>query len=141
VRAGQRIRLAGQGGQAMMGGPAGDLYLLVELRPDQRFRLEGDDVHTFLPVSPWEAALGATVTLRTLEGTVRVKVPPGSSSGRKIRLQGKGYGTPKGPYGDLYAEIRIEIPPTLAREERELMEKLAKVSSFSPRPEDAKGER
>jgi curved DNA-binding protein len=135
VRPGQRIRLAGQGGRGSNG--AGDLYLVVRLRPSERFRLEGEDVITTLSVAPWEAALGAVVTLHTLDGTVRVKVPPGSSSGRKIRLKGKGYPTAQGSRGDLYAEVRIEVPSELGPEERTLLERWAKISRFRPRPEDA----
>jgi curved DNA-binding protein len=135
VRAGQRIRLGGQGGRSARG--SGDLYLQVRLRPSERFRLEGDDVYTTLAVAPWEAALGASVTLHTLEGTVRVKVPPGSSSGRKIRLKGKGYPTAGGTRSDLYAEVRIEVPSTLSAEERTLLERWAEISSFRARPEDA----
>jgi curved DNA-binding protein len=134
VRSGQRIRLAGQGGRG--GDGAGDLYLRVQLAPSATFRLEGDDVHTPLPVTPWEAALGATVTLRTLDGSVRVKVPPGSSSGRKIRLKGKGYPNADKTSGNLYAELRVEVPPELSPEERELLERWAAISKFNPRPED-----
>jgi curved DNA-binding protein len=136
VRAGQRIRLAGEGHAGAGGAPPGDLYLRVVLRPSERFRLEGDDAHTTLPVTPWEAGLGATVSLGTLDGEVRVKVPAGSSTGRKIRLRGKGYGKSDGQRGDLYAEIRIEMPPTLSDEERQLLERWAQVSKFSPRAEE-----
>lgn len=135
VRAGQRIRLAGQGGRSARG--AGDLYLRVQLRPSDRFRLEGDDVVTTLVVAPWEAALGASVTLPTLDGSVRLKVPAGSSSGRKIRLKGKGYPTAPGTRSDLYAEVRIEVPTSLSEEERKLLERWAEISSFRPRAEDA----
>jgi curved DNA-binding protein len=134
VRAGQRIRLAGQGGRG--DGSVGDLYLRVELRPSEVFRLDESDIHTHLPVTPWEAALGATVTLRTLDGNVRVKVPPGSSSGRRIRLKNKGYPTAQGGRGDLYAELRVEVPPELTPEEQSLLERWAKVSAFNPRAED-----
>jgi curved DNA-binding protein len=134
VRAGQRIRLAGQGGRAADG--AGDLYLRVQLEPSERFRLEGEAVHTVLPITPWEAALGATVTLRTLDGSVRIKVPAGSSSGRKIRLEGKGYPGANGARGDLYAELRIEVPAELGAGERELLERWAALSKFNPRAEE-----
>jgi curved DNA-binding protein len=138
VRAGQRIRLAGEGHPGGGGEPAGDLYLRVVLRGSERFRLEGDDAYTTLPVTPWEAGLGATVTLTTLDGEVRVKVPAGSSTGRKIRLRGKGYGKSGGPRGDLYAEIRIEMPPALSDEERQLLERWSQTSKFSPRAEEAR---
>lgn len=136
VRAGQRIRLAGQGGRSARGA-TGDLYLQVRLRPSERFRLEGEDVYTTLAVAPWEAALGASVGLQTLDGNVRVKVPPGSSSGRKIRLKGKGYPGAEGSRGDLYAELRIDVPSELSAEERQLLERWAEVSRFRARPEDA----
>lgn len=134
IRPGQRIRLAGQGEPGAAGGKAGDLYLTVDLLPHARFRLEGNDLYTMLPVTPWEAALGAEVTLFTLDGAVNVKVPAGSSSGRKIRLRGKGFpGNQSGP-GDLYAEISICVPATLSREEKKLFEQLADISQFAPRP-------
>ncbi len=135
VRAGQRIRLAGQGSRGPRG--AGDLYLRVQLKPSAGFRLEGSDVFTSIAVAPWEAALGATVTLRTLDGNVRVKVPPGSSSGRKIRLKGKGYPAAGGERGDLYAEVRIDVPEELSAEERQLLERWAMISRFRARAEDA----
>src|SRR4051812_27832313 len=89
VHDGQRIRLAGEGGR---GTPPGDLNLRIRIRPHRDFRLDGNDIHTDLPVTPWEAALGATVPVRTLEGTANVRVPPGSSCGRKLRLRGQGLG-------------------------------------------------
>jgi curved DNA-binding protein len=128
VKDGQRIRLAGEGGGGVGGGPRGDLYLRVRLRPHPRFRVEGRDLYTDLPVTPPEAALGATVEVPTLEGTARVTVPPGSSCGRKLRLRGEGLGD-----GDLYATVKIEVPRKLSKKERELYEELAKVSSFDPR--------
>jgi curved DNA-binding protein len=138
IRPGQRIRLAGQGGKGSSGAAAGDLYLHVNLLPHSRFRLDGKDLYTTLAVAPWEAALGAEVPLATLGGGVQVKIPPGSSSGRKIRLRGKGFPASRGEAGDLYAEIRIMVPEHLSAQERKLFEELAKVSSFAPR---AAGER
>ena len=128
VRDGQIIRLSGEGGQGVGGGPAGDLRLRVRIRPHPRFRVEGRDLHVTLPVSPWEATLGAEVDVLTLTGTARVKVPPGSSSGRRLRLRGEGM-----PGGDLYATVSIKVPKRLSDEERELFEQLARVSSFDPR--------
>jgi curved DNA-binding protein len=128
VRDGQRIRLSGEGQAGMGGGPAGDLFLRVRVRPDKRFRVDGRDVYTDLAVTPWEAALGATVEVRTLDGTAQVKVPAGSSSGRKLRLRGEGLGG-----GDLYAVVQIHVPKRLSSRERELFEQLADVSDFNPR--------
>ncbi|MFE2875938.1 DnaJ C-terminal domain-containing protein [Streptomyces roseus] len=132
---GQRIRLAGEGGRGSGDdAPAGDLYLRVRIQPHPEFRLEGRNVHVRLPVTPWEAALGATVPVRTPSGaTAKVTVPAGSSSGRRLRLRGEGMPGPRGVNGDLYAELRIMVPPRLTDRERELMEELAAVSSFDPR--------
>jgi len=128
VRDGQRIRLAGQGEPGPGGGPSGDLFLRVRVRPDKRFRVDGRNVDTDLRVTPWEAALGAQVEVRTLDGTAEVKVPAGSSSGRKLRLRGQGIAG-----GDLYAVVQIHVPKRLSDEERELFERLAEVSDYNPR--------
>lgn len=130
---GQRIRLAGQGGQGSGGAGPGDLYLVVRIAPHPRYRLDGRDLHVDLPVSPWEAALGSTVPLDTPGGEAKVKVPSGSSSGRRLRLRGQGMPNPRGQPGDLYAEVRIMVPRSPGRRERELFEELAKVSDFDPR--------
>jgi curved DNA-binding protein len=117
VRDGQVIRLPGEG-----------LRLRIRLRPDKRFRLRGDDVETDVAVAPWEAALGASVQVRTLDGTARVKVPAGSSCGRRLRLRGAGLGG-----GDLYAVVKIVVPKKLSKRERQLFEELRDASSFDPR--------
>ena len=133
VRPGQRIRLAGKGGQGPGGGPAGDLFLRVQVAPDPRFRLHGRDLHTTLKVAPWEAALGADAEVATLEGPVRVKIPAGTSSGRKIRLRGKGFPSRNGDAGDLFAEVSVVVPPKLSEPEEKLFRELAEVSEFRPR--------
>lgn len=131
---GQRIRLAGEGGRGHGDDSAGDLYLRVRIQPHPRFRLDGRDVYVQLPVTPWEAALGATVPVPTPSGaTAKVTVPAGSSSGRRLRLRGEGVPGPRGANGDLYAELRIMVPAGLGDRERELFEELAAVSSFDPR--------
>lgn len=133
VRDGQKIRLAGQGGEGASGGPAGDLYLRVRIKRHPRFRREDDDLVVEIPVAPWEAALGATVPVPTLNGSARVKVPAGSSSGRRLRLRGEGMPGPGGRKGDLYASVRVVVPKVLEKRERELFEELAAVSRFDPR--------
>jgi curved DNA-binding protein len=133
VRDGQKIRLAGQGGKGASGGPAGDLYLRVRIKPHPRFRREGDDLVVEIPVAPWEAALGATVPVPTLDGSAKVKVPSGSSSGRRLRLKGEGVPGPGGRKGDLYASVRIVVPKALEKRERQLFEELAAASRFDPR--------
>jgi curved DNA-binding protein len=130
---GQRIRLAGQGGRGSGDGPAGDLYLRVRILPHPRYRLSGRDIHVTLPVAPWEAALGVTVPVTTPGGEVKVHVPAGSSSGRRLRLRGEGIPNPRGSPGDLYAEVSVMVPPTLTDRERALFEELAAVSTFDPR--------
>ena len=124
VRDGQRLRLAGEGGPGTSGAPSGDLFLRIRLRPDPRFRIEGRDLYTDLPVAPWQAALGDTVDVPTLSGSARVKVPAGSSCGRRLRLRGEGLGD-----GDLYAVVKIEVPKKLSRRQRDLYEQLRKAES------------
>jgi curved DNA-binding protein len=130
---GQRIRLAGEGGRGSGDAPAGDLYLVVRIKPHPRFRLDGRDIIVDLPVSPWEAVLGATVAVRTPAGEAKVKVPRGSSTGRRLRLRGEGMPNPRGRNGDLYAEIKVVVPPKPTARERELFEQLAAESTFDPR--------
>jgi curved DNA-binding protein len=133
VREDQRIRLAGEGGQGAGGAPAGDLLLRVRIKPHPRFRLEGRDLHVTLPVTPSEAALGGEAELRALDGTARVRIPAGSSSGRRLRLRGQGFPGSRGERGDLYATVAIKVPKHLSDRERELYEQLATASSFDPR--------
>jgi curved DNA-binding protein len=133
VRDGQLIRLAGEGGRGAGGGPSGDLLLRVRLRPHPRFRVEDRDLHVDLPVAVWEAALGAEVEVPTLTGTRQVKVPAGSSCGRRLRLRGAGMPDARGGAGDLYAHVQIKLPLQPSAEERELFERLRTTSSFDPR--------
>ncbi|HEY7176212.1 MAG TPA: DnaJ C-terminal domain-containing protein [Micromonosporaceae bacterium] len=130
---GQRIRLSGQGGQGSDGAAAGDLYLVVHITPDWRYRVDGRDVTTRLRVAPWEAALGAKVKVPTPTGEKTLTVPPGTSSGRRLRLRGQGIPNPRGTAGDLYAEVRVVVPPKLSDEEQRLFEQLAEASAFEPR--------
>jgi curved DNA-binding protein len=133
VTEGQRIRLAGQGGHGSGGAARGDLHLIVRLTPDKRYRVEGRDIHVLLPLSPWEAALGTTVAIDTPGGETKVRVPPGTSSGRQLRLKGRGMPNPRGAAGHLFADVRIMVPPSLTEGERQLFEQLATISTFDPR--------
>ncbi|MGO9487855.1 MAG: DnaJ C-terminal domain-containing protein [Solirubrobacteraceae bacterium] len=133
VSDGQRIRLAGQGSAGIGGGPAGDLLLRVRLRPHPLFRVKGRDLYVDLPVAPWEAALGAEVPVPTLDGEVRLRVPEGSSSGRRLRLRGQGLPNRDGSSGNLYAVVEVQVPKRLSKRERELFEQLAETSKFDPR--------
>jgi curved DNA-binding protein len=133
VMNGQRIRLAGQGGQGTGGASAGDLYLVVRIADHPRYRVSGRDLTVDLPLAAWEGALGASVTVDTPGGETAVKVPKGSSTGRRLRLKGRGLPNPRGTPGDLYAEVRLMVPARLTREERNLFEELAGTSKFDPR--------
>ena len=137
VADGQRIRLAGQGAAGLGGGPRGDLYLVVRLAPHPRYRVDGRDITVELPVAPWEAVLGANVPVDTPGGPVQVQVPAGSSSGRRLRLRGRGMPHPRGTAGDLYAEVRIVVPGRLTEAERDAWRRLAATSGFDPRAERA----
>jgi len=130
---GHRLRLRGQGGSGQGGAEAGDLYLRVRLAPHARFRLNGQDLEAEVPVSPWEAALGARIQVPLLEGQASLKLAPGAQSGQRLRLRGKGLARRGGGQGDLYAVIRIVVSASLSERERELYEELARVSTFRPR--------
>jgi curved DNA-binding protein len=132
VSDGQLIRLAGQGEAAPGGGRAGDLYLEVHLRPHRLFQVEGRDVTLTLPVAPWEAALGATVTVPTLGGAVDMHVPAGAQSGQKLRLRGRGL--PGQPPGDEYVQLKVVLPPANSPAAQALYEEMrAKLGGFDPR--------
>jgi curved DNA-binding protein len=136
VRAGQKLRLRGKGGKGRHGGEDGDFYLHVAFKPHPRFRVDQQDLYFDLALSPWEAMLGADITVPTLEGEVVLTVPPGSGSGKKLRLRGRGM--PHGPganatRGDIYALLRVDVPAQLTAEERKLLEELARISPFNPR--------
>ena len=132
LREGQHLRLAGQGAAGHGGAPAGDLYLEIQILPHAVFRLDGGDIYFDLPVAPWEAALGATVTAPTPDGSVQLSVPAGSSQGRKLRLKGKGL--PGNVPGDLYAVLTIALPPAASDSDRAAYAALAGVfAAYNPR--------
>ncbi len=132
VREGQKIRLAGQGAPGIGGGPAGDLYLTLRFVPHPWFKPEGRDIYLELPITPWEAALGARVPVPTLGGKVELKIPAGSQSGRKLRLKGRGL--PGTPPGDQYVVLRIETPPADTEDDRALYRRMAEhFKTFDPR--------
>jgi curved DNA-binding protein len=131
IREGQHLRLAGQGGPGLGGGPAGDLYLEIAFKSHPRFRVDGRDVYVDLSVAPWEAALGATVTARTPDSTVELTVPRGSAAGQRLRLKGKGL--PGNPPGDLYAVLAIALPPADTAAAQEAYRAMARAFKFNPR--------
>jgi len=128
---GQQIRLAGQGSPGANGAPAGDLLLEILIRDDPRFHLQGRDVHIDLPIAPWEAALGATVTVPTLGGDVELKVPAGSDSGKRMRLRGRGM--PGAVSGDQFITLQIHAPPAQTEAQRKLYEQMAETFEWNPR--------
>ena len=132
VTDGQLIRLAGQGERSAGGARAGDLYLEVHVRPHRLYQLEGRDVTLTLPIAPWEAALGATITVPTLGGPVDMQVPSGAQSGQKLRLRGRGL--PGQPPGDAYVQLKIVVPPASSPQARAAYEEMrAKLGTFDPR--------
>jgi curved DNA-binding protein len=132
IQPGQVIRLSGQGHPGMGGGPNGDLLLEVGIRDDARFRLDGRNVVHVLPIAPWEAALGATVPVPTLAGTVDLRVPAGSQSGRKLRLKGRGM--PGANPGDQLVELSIRTPAAESDKQRAAYEALHEAfANFDPR--------
>jgi curved DNA-binding protein len=133
VTDGQRIRLAGQGGRGSDGASPGDLYLVVRIMPHPRYRVQGRDIYTELRLAPWEAALGTSVAIDTPGGEAKVTVPACTSSGKRLRLRGRGLPNRAGTAGDLFAEIKIMFPAKLSNAERQLFEQLAATSGFDPR--------
>jgi len=129
---GQRLRIPGKGGKGFDGGRDGDLYLHIALAPHRLFRASGHDLYVDLPLAPWEAVLGASVEVPTLDGAVRLKVPAGTKAGQHLRLSKRGLPKREGE-GDLYAVVQIAVPAAPSARERELFGQLAKESHFDPR--------
>ena len=127
---GGRIRIPGKGAESRGGGPAGDLFAKIRVRPNATFRRDGRDLLLDLPVTVGEATLGARVEIPTLDGTATVTIPPGSDSGRRLRLRGKGIADPKsGARGDLYVTVQIRVPVGLDADARA---KLQELAAFDP---------
>jgi curved DNA-binding protein len=131
IKSGQQIRLAGQGGPGIGGGEAGDLYLQVEFREHPIYRVAGADVYLDLPVSPWEAALGATVKAPTPSGVIDLKIPVNSNQGRKLRLKGRGL--PGKRAGDFYVVLQVVLPPADNDRARDLYRQMEEQLAFNPR--------
>jgi curved DNA-binding protein len=134
VQEGQTIRIPGKGGDGANGGASGDLFLHVRYAAHPDFRARGPDLHYDLDLAPWEAVLGTTVSVPTLESPVKVRIPAGTNNGRQLRVRGRGLPRGRdGERGDLYVVVNVQLPPQLSDEERELWEKLGRVSRFNPR--------
>jgi len=133
VQAGQSIRVSGKGGEGSNGGSAGDIYLRVRYAQHPDWQVRGSDLMGHLELAPWEAVLGATVPVKTLEGNVSVKVPAGFQQGQKLRVRGKGLPAGGSKHGDLYVEASIQVPPHVSKEDELLWKQLATQSAFNPR--------
>lgn len=131
VTEGKKLRLSGQGAPGTGGAANGDLYLTIHIADHPTFRVVGNDIEVEVPVTPWEAALGAKIAVPLVDGTATVALPPGMQSGKKIRVKDRGLGD--SPRGHLYALVKIVVPETLSDNERKLFEELSDVSHFSPR--------
>ena len=132
IRKGQSIRLPQQGNPGINGGEAGDLYLEIEFNPHPLYSLDGRDVFLKLPIAPWEAALGAKVKVPTPAGEVEMKIPANTSSGKRLRLKGRGL--PSQEPGDFYITLEIVLPSHLSAAEKALYESLQQAAAdFNPR--------
>jgi curved DNA-binding protein len=127
VHEGQRIRLAGQGEAGERGGKSGDLFLRVRLARHPDFSVEGNDLIHEVKIAPWQAVLGTELKVPTLEGSVRLKVPPGTQAGQRFRLRGHGLPGASGARGDLYVDVQINVPKKISEREREIWQDLAKL--------------
>lgn len=135
IRRGEKIRLIGQGKEGQNGGKNGDLLIKIKIEDDKEFHLQGYDLYTNLLLTPWEAALGTRVTIKTIDSETNIYIPQGIQSGEKIKIPNKGYPKEKENRGDLITEIKITVPKELTKEEKELYESLKKISKFNPRNE------
>jgi curved DNA-binding protein len=128
LRDGQRVRVPGQGEAGRAGGASGDLFLKIRLEPHPEFELRGEDLFTRLEVPCWDAALGGETQVQTLNGTARIRIPPGASSGQLLRIRGKGYPKPDGTFGDLFAELKVTAPAPRSERERQLYRELKELA-------------
>lgn len=130
---GERIRLKGQGAPGVAGGENGDLYLIIKLAPHPEFDVEGRDLIITVPLAPWEAALGAKVAVPTLTGKIHLTIRPDSQTGQRLRVKGNGLLDKKGQRGDLYAQIKVVMPPSTDEATKALWQTLAEKAAFDPR--------
>jgi molecular chaperone DnaJ len=135
VRDGARLRIPDRGHSGRLGGRNGDLYVDVSVRPHRWFRREGDDLHVAVPVAVHEAALGARIEVPTFDGTVKLKVPPGTRGGQRFRVSGRGAVGINGERGDLYVEVRLSLPPLVDERSKELMREFARLNAGDVRRE------
>lgn len=134
IQDGEKIRLIGQGKTGKNGGKNGDLYIKINIDDGKKYKLNGSDLYTTIPISPWEAALGTKAKVNSIDDTkTAIYIPNGVQSGETIEIPQKGYKTPKGERGNLIAQIQIVVPEKLTKEEKEMFKKLKEISKFNPR--------
>ena len=136
IQNGEKIRLIGQGKPSTDGGKNGDLLIKINIEDNNKFKLEGNDMYTDLLLTPWEAALGTRVSVKSIDDETKIYVPQGIQSGEKIKIPNKGYKDGKGGRGDLIAEVKIMVPKRLELDEKEMFEKLKEMSGFNPRSDE-----
>lgn len=134
IQNGEKIRLIGQGKQGQNGGKNGDLYIKINIEDGKKYKLNGTDLYTTIPISPWEAALGTKAKVNSIDDTkTQIYIPNGIQSGETIEIPQKGYKNSKGERGNLIAQIKIVVPDKLTKEETEMFKKLKEISKFNPR--------
>lgn len=134
IQNGEKIRLIGQGKDGKNGGKNGDLYIKINIEDGKKFKLNGKDLYTIVPISPWEAALGAKAKVNSIDDTkTQIYIPSGIQSGETIEIPEKGYKNSKGERGNLIAQIKIVVPDKLTKEETEIFKRLKQISKFNPR--------
>ena len=129
----EKIRLVGQGKVGENGGKNGDLFIKINIEDDKEFKLIGYDLYKYLPITPWEAALGTKANISSIDEDVNIIIPKGTQSGELLRINGKGYKNGNGSRGDLVAEVKIMVPTNMTEKEIELFKDLSHVSHFEPR--------
>ena len=133
IQNGEKIRMVGLGKSGSNGGKNGDLFIKVKINNDEDYLLEGYNLKSNLYLTPWEAALSTKASVKTIDGDISIYIPAGIQSGEKIKIEGKGYKDGKGGRGDLILDTKIMIPKHITEEEKELFEKMKKISKFNPR--------
>lgn len=133
VKNGSRVRVAGKGDDGFQGGPRGDLYIITQVSPHPYFKRKDGDIYVDVPVTVDEAVLGATVKVPTVEGVTGIKIPPGTQSGQKLRIKGKGVGPRSGRKGDQYCVIKVTVPKGVDERSKELIEEFARINDYDPR--------
>ena len=139
IRNGDKVRIVGQGKEGKNGGKNGDLFIKININNRSKFRVHGYDLHTDLLLTPWEAALGTRVKVKSIDDEATIYIPQGIQTGEKIKIPGKGYKKKQGERGDLIVEIKVTVPKKLTQKEKELFEKLNEISNFNPRNTREKG--